>query len=355
MMPTPYSVPGATNQLKARSIEQLLQMGLLSAGAGMALRGASGALNLFDRNTTSPPKIPNRTVVLPIRMPVRRQPEEEKLAAAPAAPAKPGLLSGIAENLGHMSGVFAPVVNGVEQMRGPLMGRLMGDNAATFSDIPWAWPASAAALGGGLYGGYKLTDSLFDSARKNEVDSELAAARNEYEQALNAQHLGKQASDDLDFVYEKRAIINKGLGMLGLLNAMLAGGAGLATYNWARSRSEGDALNEAVRRRNRQLYDSSPRPVIAMPVPYHMPPAPKKPAIPTTATLMPPEEEKIAALPSAKSNVRPKGVSASQAASSALQRMNQRKMQMQQSMQMRLQQNQGGFSQTDLSGMTTPT
>lgn len=379
-IPTTYSVPGVTNQLKARTIEQILSMGLMGLGAGAAARGLQGGKSMLDRNLATPPKIPNRTVVLPIQVPVRRLDyENEKLGAekidynqrlkalrerrtgkaanavppVPAAP-KPSFLSPIAEGIGKATGIFAPTnAAGQELGRGGILGRLAGDNAASFAEQPWAWPASAALIGGGLYGGYKMVDGLMDAARKNETDSELNTAKDQYEQSLLAQYTGKTAGakDPLDEVFEafeKTGFINQTMGAALLGGGLLAGLAGKATYDTMSGRSETAALQDAMKMRQMDLYTRSPRPVIAMPVPY-VPPEPKK----KSPGLLDRVTGKAAAGPPAKSI--PKKITTSNAAGSALQRLRQHKMQQQQMMGMRLQQNAGGFSSNDLSGATIPT
>jgi hypothetical protein len=64
-------------------------------------------------------------------------------------------------------------------------------NAASPWSLPGAPLLGGLAIGGGAYGGWKLTDWLLDRARKLEVQRELAASKAEYEKALKQNGAGQ--------------------------------------------------------------------------------------------------------------------------------------------------------------------
>ena len=151
-------------------------------------------------------------------------------------------------------------------------GAIGGLDEASAWQKPWAYPLGGAALAGGLYGGWKLTDYLLDKTKNMEQESELEAARKDYEDALAGRRKMASAEprplDALADLYEKRAgWWNEGLG-LGLLGTGgIAGLSGLGAYNWTRSIAEDKAVEEAVRRRQAQIAEQSPSPIMAIPTP----------------------------------------------------------------------------------------
>ena len=156
---------------------------------------------------------------------------------------------------------------------GAIRDAIGGWNEPNLMQKPWAWAPTGAALGGGLYGGWKLTDYLLDKTKNMEQESELEAARKDYEDALASRRKIASAgatSSPLEILadrYEKRALLNEGLG-LGLLGLGAIGlGSGVGAYNWTRSLAEDRAVEEAVKRRQAQIAEQAPSPVMAIPTP----------------------------------------------------------------------------------------
>ena len=63
-----------------------------------------------------------------------------------------------------------------------------GDSMTSQSAMPWAIPASFGTAAAGLYGGNKLVRWLLKKKHKAQLDSELAATKKEYEDAMLGQY-----------------------------------------------------------------------------------------------------------------------------------------------------------------------
>ena len=246
------------NALKLQAIQKVLALGLLGFGGGAAFKALSGAKDTVQRNLSDPMTLPNRQVVLPIRYPADR----EKQAAGLEAPAKA---------IGNALGAF----HTPGQPRGGLTGAFWGDAATKLHDRGFMLPAMAAALVGGPYLGYKLVGALLNKSRVAESQSEVDAARQEYEQELRNGLLAKSAAADdplaRAFLHVKAAdfipSMNQLLGLALLGGGTAAGLSGLAAYRWGKGSNSGEAMQEALKRREMELYARSPRPVIAVPIP----------------------------------------------------------------------------------------
>lgn len=164
----------------------------------------------------------------------------------------------------------------------------------------WQMPAGMALGGAGLYGGWKGIDALLAAKRRGDVDSELADAEGEYNEALGEQYNAAMAAkgaasdtydglDELCDAMEKQAILGlenvrlgvdmpdvssmipsqakdiaHGLGgayTTAALAALLGGG--YAGYNWAKGKSRESLLADALRRRAKTR--SQPQPIYARP------------------------------------------------------------------------------------------
>jgi len=132
----------------------------------------------------------------------------------------------------------------------------------------WTLGLPAAMVSG--YGGWKLVDKILDWRRRQELDSELEGAKDEYEQLLNAT-LAKQSADDTSIEQElddlaeivtepveKQAAISdipsQGLGML-LSYAMLSAlASGKLSYDYFKKRNERLIAEEALKRRAKERF-----------------------------------------------------------------------------------------------------
>lgn len=269
---------GPSNAMQAETMRKILHAALFAGAVGAGGRTAQGLGNFLGRNLGGPPKTPLRQSTIPIPVPV----DPDRKPAPPRRPKFAALDPPASFAEKPLGWAAQHMANAVGTMKAPgeamsSAGKLLtGWGAKSPKDMPWAYPAGAAAVGAGLYGGYKLTDWLLDKARRNEVDSELEQARREYQEAMMGQYGQKAASpdpvDELYDVAEKRAFLGGvvgpavGLGLLGMGTVGL--GSGVAAYNWGRKQSKSKALEEAIRRRQEALFAQAPRPIMALPVPH---------------------------------------------------------------------------------------
>lgn len=260
------------NNLKTQGMQKLLGTVPLGLGVGVGARGLIGLIDMLRRHA-KPPQIPARRTEVTIPFPAPA-PEEEKTASTPAQPAQFGDDS-VASKLTAALGVATPESG----PRGGLQGHIMGDNGSSLADMPWYGVGLPVAMAGSLYGGYKLTDWLLGKARQNELDSELEKAQQDYENAL--MHNAKIGSaggeavasdtavalDELAAAFEKDASALSAYTTALLLSMLLTGGgAGIATYNWAKQRQPENVLSKAYKSRQQKLYANQPFPVRAVPV-----------------------------------------------------------------------------------------
>ena len=219
------------------ALKDMLQMGLLAAGLGGAVRGGAGLLQLGRRNFGQVARpAANAPVTIDVQVPPR--PEEED-----ASPMK------TAEEAFSFSGA--------------------GNSA------PQNWwgyyPMLTAGGLGGLYGGWKATDALMDHRRKKELSSELEQAKQEYEQALRGTSKLGQDLDRLYDVLEKQANLADDTGPLvgGLATVALLGalGSGGVTYGMTRKRDPSAIKERAKQQYRSEQYRRRPSPIFARPVP----------------------------------------------------------------------------------------
>lgn len=145
------------------------------------------------------------------------------------------------------------------------------------TDWPLYYPLLLGSTGLGLYGGYKGVQGISDWLKKRELESELQAAREEYEEALDERYAAarqKQSSLNtaIDSSYERwlnGEETTKEAGVLGTLGGLGIGTAALiwllshkAAYDRLR-KSDPEAFRKKVleqRRRVRQAV--SPPPIV---------------------------------------------------------------------------------------------
>ena len=236
-----------TSGLQSQAARNAGLIGLTGLGVGAGSRGLLGLMQLISRNVSKPkPSLP-----APVHVDLvghgQEEEEEEKM-------------SGVADFL-------------------------EGGNAKTVGGVPWAMPAGVAAGAGGLYGGWSLMDYLLDKRRKSETESELAKAKETYEQAL--MDSSKRASDnslgrDLDELYdelEKQALFDSDTaGKLVGAYGVAAGGAGVLSsiiaYKWAKKRQRKVLLAKAQEKRRRARFALQPSSLYARPSPMRRSPEP---------------------------------------------------------------------------------
>lgn len=288
-----------TSRATARTDVAKRLMALLGIGAvtGAGVRGLTAAGDMFKDAPED--KVPTTSApnIVSLYAPTSQAkfagvPNMEAMpaAAAPAPPTtpQPGLLDRLSKSLGNM------IPDGMT----PQTSNVMANE--------WTMPAAALALGGGLGGGYKLTDWLLKKEHDSNKEKQLAAAKKEYQDALANQYrtamMAKNAGDDLginsladryleegsekqaspsllQFFAPTRAAENniyqpaaggrdnwqaiKGGVNTALLTALL--GSGYATYNWTKGKDKRKVVEDALKKRQRQRQLQSPPPVLAIP------------------------------------------------------------------------------------------
>jgi len=219
------------NQQLVQNLTKLLGLG---AGAGLLARGAQGAYNLGRRALSSPHTLKPTTIAVPVHE------EEEKLASL---------------------GDFAA-----------------GSAASDWTGHPMALPGAAAATIGGAVGSWKLLDYVLDRRRKQLMKSELETTKQQYEQALLAQHdkrasaLGQDLDQLFDLLQEKQAgTWGDTAGQAAGLATLGAGGiallSGAITHNIGSKRRRQALLQKALRKRRREQAQSAPTRIFAVPQP----------------------------------------------------------------------------------------
>lgn len=251
-------------QAKRDALMQLLQIGALGLGGGVAGRSLIGLSRMMNEPDL---KVSGGNVRPEVRVPPAAWDEKEKLAASGTGPP------------GDMFQYFSNMLPNISTTR-PL-----GD---------WWGPSAAlATAGGGLVGGYALTDWLLKKEREGYRKGELDEAEKDYQQSLGDEYraamMAKNAGDDLgiDALYDRLQEREKQASVLGamespwsstvghdpwqqgkgwLLAAMLATGAGsgYAMYNHTKDKSKQKLLNKALQARARRRAMMSPAPPLAV-------------------------------------------------------------------------------------------
>lgn len=257
-------------QVKRDALLQLLQIGGLGLGGGVAGRSLLGLSRLFQH--PDPAHTTPMSTLGPVRpeihLPGRpdRDRDREKLSASGQGPPA------------DMMQYFANMLPDISTSK-PL-----GD-----------WWGPSAALGTGaatLGGGYAITDWLLSKEQKRQRQQNLEQAEQDYKQSLADEYrtamLAKQAGDDLgvDSLYEalqsreKQAVDRDPLSALysplgndtvqqfkgWLLAGMLATGAGTgyAMYNHTSNKSRQKILDRAMQARARRRALMSPAPPLTV-------------------------------------------------------------------------------------------
>lgn len=254
------------NYLKSEALKSVLLLlgGGLAAGAGM--RAWSGRRYLFGQ-----PQIDEE-----------KERQKQRLGGQFVPLPYPVPKSAAAEAVQKLAGIMDRTVVAGEPL--PPSYLMRGDHANYKSTIPWFLPASALAMLGGFFGGNALTDKVLDTHRKTDLESEVEQAKREYQRALLSQfQTGKRAEDEsvgdqigreLDEIVEildKKAlwgdVAGGATGAALTLAALLSLGSGYLSYNAAKSRSPSKLLEEAYKRRQRELAAARPPELTIVPVP----------------------------------------------------------------------------------------
>jgi hypothetical protein len=278
---TAQTLPGDATQ--ADALQRILSIGLVGAGAGASARSLIGLRDMFARPYNTRPK-PQRPAVVEVNVP--EAPEDQIPTRSFARSLRPKLaqeVPGILDVAGRLAGRAVTALTPSQASVGNVL------SGRTHSDItakPWFWPAAFAAGAGGLYGGHKAIDSVLGGAHQHDREEELERAKTDYRKALIEQYapdavkVGSQETNELgtvlDTLYElyKSAqddgtstswnAAGHALGGYGVVASLLAGGTGLATYNWAKSRTPEERLAKAIQQRERLRWATRPPEIYAV-------------------------------------------------------------------------------------------
>jgi len=234
-----------TQLLKSEALRNIAKVLMASAGVGIAGRSAYGLAQVAGNALRTPPS----TAEVPLlRFPVPRQPEKEKRSD--------------------------------DRWGAYLSNLLAGNKADTLQGIPWYLPVLSLAGAGGALAGWQGAGALLTAQKHREGEDDLADAEREFRKAIAASH-DKQASDDppsrlgglLDRLYEQHEkqagsfdnTVGTLAGLYGAYAIPTALTAGLAAYHAAEGGQRRKALEEALKRRQRQRAANRPPFVMFVP------------------------------------------------------------------------------------------
>jgi hypothetical protein len=270
----------------AAALKSIGGLGLAALGGGMTARALLGFRELFDK-ALAKRKAPQKPAVVEVGVPEVVEDEEEQEAARPM---RAGLGPKFAEKralLEHINKIpgfagFSELFKG-DQAQPSWWDWLKGRTHENWTSKPW-FPAAAMTAGiGSAYGGYKALDSAMNTLDRGSRQQELEEAKEEYRKALIEQYSADSPSikrsaarselakdlDELCQLYkEGEGTINDVGGFIAAnylpLAGLLAGGTGLATYNWAKSRSPEERLAKAIKQRERLRWATRPPEIYAV-------------------------------------------------------------------------------------------
>jgi hypothetical protein len=263
---------GVANRAQVEALKSVLGLGGTALAVGAGARGLAGLGSFLGRELGGEPKTPQRQSFVRIPVPVRVRSRAERDALLAASREEIDKEAGFAKLAQDSLTSFSDALGMLRrpgEVGNMIQNTIGGWGKGNKWDMPWVYPAGAAALTGGLYGGWKLTDYLLDKTRSAEQESEVAQARKEYEAALAGRRKVAAAGplDELAGRWEKRGWVNPAIGGLLALGGATALASGVGAYRWTRGLAEDKAIEEAVKRRQAQIAEQSPSPIMAIPTP----------------------------------------------------------------------------------------
>ena len=240
--PNRAAIEAAVN--KETAITNAIRLGLLGLGLGAGARGFQGLVNLGKRNLRPPTQqtMGTHTIDIPLGMPQEEEEDQFKF--------------------GEDRGMLQTYISD------PIAKAFRGETSRP-GNWPLAMPAALLGMGGGMYGGYKLTDMLLDKRRKTEIDNELEEAKKRYEAALSGKSVLGEALDQLCDLLEKKGGLEDVWG--GGIGAALTAGipmallSGVVAYDLTKKRQPTDVLRKAKLKRLRELNQRQPPALYARP------------------------------------------------------------------------------------------
>ncbi len=266
------------------ALSRVLKLGLTAGGIGAGARALIGARDLFNQQLQRR-RDPRRPAVIEMNVPEISGEEEE----VPDRRYQRGF--------GKVAGEEDPWYQRLNplnlfrsnQPAGPprpsfMSRKVHGSDIAT----PWFMPAAGAAAVGGLYGGYKLLDGALDWVHRRDRKKEVEDAKDEYRRSLIEQYSADspaikrsaatdELTQDLNTLYDlyseemtKQALpslndmAGMGTGAYLTLAGLLAGGSGIAAYNWAKGNSPEERVSKAIKQRERLRWATRPPEIYAV-------------------------------------------------------------------------------------------
>jgi hypothetical protein len=165
---------GPGNQAQVDALNNILTWGGGALALGAGARGLSGLGSFLNRNLGGGVQTPQRQSFVRIPVPVKVKSREERdamLAAAEQEQDKEAGLAKLAVSATHTMADWMGLLRRPGEIPGALHDAFAGWNQADMLNKPWVLPTGAAAVGGGLYGGWKLTDYLLDKTKDVEQES----------------------------------------------------------------------------------------------------------------------------------------------------------------------------------------
>ena len=224
-------------QLNREALKDIANYLMLGAGAGVAMRGATGIANLLRDDQEV---VPSKTVDMPVLFGVPKKVEDEE-----------------------------------EEVKKLEYKSAAEKEAYSKSSLPYYLPAMLLGTPLAAYGGWKAVDAVLDKQRKAKSEDNLEEAKKEYEEALLDSYKKSASTDEmLDEVFEnyKEAntigdILGTGKG-LALTYALAAGPLGYMLVNsQMKKNSKRKILEKAMRERARRQAAKQPAELYAIPAP----------------------------------------------------------------------------------------
>lgn len=227
------------DDLTAEAIKRLIGAGIGAAGLGIVTRGALGAV----RSMSTPPPEPalQQRIVVPI--PVLKSKGKPRMTQ-------------------YATG--GPEMGGLGMLPGE--DKVGGMSVPTVGDANWYLPALAGVTLPAMYLGYKGMDSYLNNREKNNMTSQLEAARKRFRASL-VESLGPVPAQPKLAVDELAVKRGNVLGMLGAGGVIASLLSAKLMYDAASSRSPSAVLASAEKRRQRETAARTPPSIELQPTP----------------------------------------------------------------------------------------
>lgn len=224
-------------QLNREALKDIANYLMLGAGAGVAMRGATGIANLLRDDQEV---VPSKTVDMPVLFGVPKKVEDEE------------------EDVKKLEYKSAAEKEAISKY-----------------SLPYYLPAMLLGTPLAAYGGWKAVDAVLDKQRRAKSEDNLEEAKKDYEEALLASYKKSASTDEmLDEVFDnyKEAstlsdILGTGKG-LALTYALATGPLGYMMVNsQMKKNSKRKILEKAMRERARRQAAKQPAELYAIPAP----------------------------------------------------------------------------------------